>query len=291
MQQPFRSVAILGPGLIGGSIALAARKYLPNCEVRIWARREAPLVRAREFGIAAVADTDLCSIVNGAELVILATPVSTFLPLAQKFLPALAPGAIITDVGSVKGSVHQTVGHFLTEHGHCFIGSHPMAGAEKQGLENAREDLFCSATVVLTQQEQSNTSAVARLRDFWTSIGAGEIIIMEKDAHDCAVGRTSHLPHLLAALCARNVSCGGVSTAELSKLAATGFRDTTRVSSGGAELWTDIILSNKEVLKEALKDCRDDLEDLLQIIDRGEADLLCAWLEKARKNRQDLCND
>ena len=287
----FDSIAILGPGLIGGSVALAVCKYLPNCEVRIWARREEPLAQARELGIASVTSTDIRSVVSGASLVLLATPVSTFLPLAKQFLPSLAPSAIVTDVGSVKGVVHQTIGQFLSSHKRCFIGSHPMAGAEKQGLENAREDLFCGATVVLTAGEDCETAALAKLRNFWIEIGAGNILQMGEDEHDCAVGRVSHLPHLLAALCARSAHCDGVSPDVLGKLAAGGFRDTTRVSSGGAELWSDIILSNKEVITTALEDCRRDLTELLGIINRGEADSLRAWLEKARKNRRNLCND
>ena len=134
-QLSFSSVAILGPGLLGGSLALAVRKQLPHVHVRLWGRREEPLEYARSSGAAHAASTRLEEVVEGADLVVLATPVGVMSRLVSGMLPLLKPGVLVTDVGSVKGCVHQSVGSALTETGVAFIGSHPMAGSEKQGME------------------------------------------------------------------------------------------------------------------------------------------------------------
>ena len=199
-QLSFSSVAILGPGLLGGSLALAVRKQLPHVHVRLWGRREEPLEYARSSGAAHAASTRLEEVVEGADLVVLATPVGVMSRLISGMLPLLKPGVLVTDVGSVKGCVHQSVGSALTETGVAFIGSHPMAGSEKQGMEHASGELFRDATCILTNDEHVHEDMLLLLQRFWERVGC-HCIRMKAADHDSSVARISHIPHALSALC------------------------------------------------------------------------------------------
>lgn len=284
---PFASVAVLGPGLLGGSVALAVRDFLPGCELRLWARREDPLRLARQLGITRHTFLDAQQAVRGAELVILATPIGAFSELGATILPALDPGAVVTDVGSVKGIVHSAIGQLLTQHGHIFIGSHPMAGGEKQGLEHARADLLRGATVALTNAHAAPAPLLARLAAFWQALG-GVTCEMSPRQHDWAVARISHMPHVVAALCAGAATQGGVPMADLRLLASTGFRDTTRVCSGGAAMWADIIEANAPAVHAALRDCIADLQQLLALLESENKAGILDWLQQAGDARSDI---
>ena len=281
----FAKVAVLGPGLLGGSIAKAVHTRLSGCELRLWARRPEPLALARSLGITAHTYLDLCEAVRGADLVILATPIGVFPQLVQGMLPALAPGAIVTDVGSVKGMVHDTAGAALTRAGHIFIGSHPMAGAEKQGLEHAREDLLLGATVAITNPHHAPAAQVERLAAFWRALG-GCTCEMTPALHDCAVARISHMPHILAALCARNA--GGERMDYLRLLASSGFRDTTRVSSGGVSMWADILQENSVSICQLIDACIADMQSLAELLRTRNKPALADWLEHAKETREDI---
>ena len=284
-KQSFSSIAILGPGLLGGSIAMAIREQLPSCDLRLWARREAPLILAGQMGITRHTCLDVCEAVQGAELVILATPIGVFPQMVESMLPGLMSDALITDVGSVKQIVHDTAGEALTRAGYCFIGSHPMAGAEKQGLEHARADLLRGATVALTNPHGAPAERVEKLADFWRLLG-GCICEMSPALHDYTVARISHVPHILAALCARNAM--GEKLDYLRLLAATGFRDTTRVSSGGAAMWADIWQGNAADIHELLRSCIQDLQTLDTLLQGQNKAGLSAWLEQAKEAREDI---
>ena len=216
---PITTVTLLGCGLLGGSIALAARNALPGTTVRIWARREATLQYARDNGFTQHTYTDVQEAVRGAELVILATPIAAFQELAERMLPALGKDTVVTDIGSVKAYVHRTTGAWLTERGHCFIGSHPMAGTEFTGIENAQEDLLLGATVAITNPHGADAAQVMRLESFWQEIGCSTYRL-EPVHHDQAVARISHVPHILAGLCARTAMAGEVPRGNLQRLAA-----------------------------------------------------------------------
>lgn len=281
-QPVFSSIAVLGPGLLGGSIALAVRERLPGCELRLWARREAPLALARQLGITAHTYRDLAEAVRGVQLVILATPIGSFEQLAQGMLPALAEDALVTDVGSVKEAVHAGAGSLLTRAGRAFIGSHPMAGAEKQGLEHARADLIQGATVALTNPHGVPAEQLRRLADFWHALG-GRTCELSPAEHDRAVACISHVPHILAALCSRSASAAGECER---RLASTGFRDTTRVSSGGAAMWADILCSNTPAIRQALSACMADLRALDTLLAQQDKPGLTTWLEEAKQARE-----
>ncbi len=281
------TIAILGVGLLGGSLAMAVRRFMPEYRIRLWARREQTLSQAFSLGLANSASTNARRVVKGADLVVLCTPVSTFPGIVNSFLPALAQEAIVTDVGSVKQPVHESIGNLLSEAGHLFIGSHPMAGAEKQGLSHARANLFQGATTALTNPHRVPDAHLLRLARFWEMLGC-RTLLMSPEQHDATVARVSHLPHVLAALCARSAMEGPIAPNDLAALASSGFRDTTRICLGGAELWADILLSNRNAVLDAVKDCERDLDSLRSIIDNGNRDELTAWLERARLNRSDI---
>lgn len=284
---PFTRVAVLGPGLLGGSIALAVREHMPACELRLWARRDEPLQLARKLGITHLTYRDAQQAVSQAQLVIMATPIGTFPELAAAILPALSPGTIITDVGSVKGTVHHTAGQYLTHHGHTFIGSHPMAGAEKQGLEHARAALLQGATVALTNPHAATPEQLDRLAAFWQTLGC-RTCELTPELHDETTARISHMPHIIAALCARAALRSGAPADTLRQLVSTGFQDTTRVSSGGASMWADILQGNTAAVLRALADCISDLQALTHLLEQQDKPGIRAWLEQAKDARENI---
>lgn len=285
--QPFASVAVLGPGLLGGSVAMAVRRHLPACRLSLWARRQQPLEQAAAMGLAQRTTTDVQEAVRDAELIILATPIGTFPQLVQSMLPALSPKALVTDVGSVKGSVHHTAGELLAASGHYFIGSHPMAGAEKQGLEHARAELLQGATVALTNAHGAPADLLERLTRFWQALGC-TTHEMTAQGHDETVARISHVPHLLAALCARTAVQGDGAPSDLSRLASSGFRDTTRVSSGGPAMWADILCANAPAIRAALAQSLADLQQIDRLLEAQDEQAICSWLKQAKEARESV---
>ena len=281
---PFRTVCILGPGLLGGSIALAVRRAMPDCELRLWARREQPLQLARDLGIEHTF-TDARKACTGAQLIILATPIGAFEELSRSILPAIDKNAIVTDVGSVKAYVHRTTGAMLTDRGRKFIGSHPMAGTEKQGMENAFAELLQGATVVITNPHGVDDADTTRLEQFWQNLGCSTYR-MDPVNHDRTVARISHMPHIVAGLAARNATVGETQTADLQRLASSGYRDTTRVSSGSANMWADILWENDVAVREILHRCVDDLHLLVNLLENQDKEGVRAWLEEAKATRE-----
>lgn len=285
MQAPFASIAVFGPGLLGGSIARAIRERMPECDLRLWARREQPLELARQQGICDKTYTDPIVAARGAQLIILATPIAVFEDLSRRMLPAIDRNAIVTDVGSVKAYVHRTTGDTLTERGRIFIGSHPMAGTEKQGLEHSDSQLLQGATVALTNPHGAADCMVERLAAFWQALGCSTYL-MDPTNHDRTVARISHIPHILAALCARGAITGNVPMTDLQRLAASGFRDTTRVCEGPAGMWADILWENDVAVRGALADCIRDLHYLSDLLENQDRQGVQDWLEEARAARK-----
>ncbi len=290
MQTPFHSVAIFGPGLLGGSIARAVHERMPECDLRLWARRTEPLELAKQLGITQQTYTDPLQAARGAELIILATPIGVFEDLARHMLPAIARDAVVTDIGSVKAYVHRTTGQTLTERGRIFIGSHPMAGTEKQGLEHSDAALLDGATVALTNPHGAAAEHVARLAAFWQGLGS-KTYEMEPTNHDQTVARISHIPHVLAALCARGAIAGSTPMQDLQRLASSGFRDTTRVCEGPASMWADILWENDVAVRKALADCIADLHHLSDLLENQDRQGVRSWLEAAREARKTVRNN
>ncbi len=281
---PFTRIVIIGPGLLGGSIALAIRQCLPEVSCRIWARRDAVLEVARSKGITETY-SDLLESVEGADLVILSTPIDYFSELAKRMLPALSEGCLVTDIGSVKASVHEGVGALLAQQGRRFIGSHPMAGSEKQGLEYASAELLAGKVVALTNDQCCAESDLDALATFWTQIGMRPYSISAAE-HDSCVARISHVPHILAALCARSADRADESLAKqhLQSLAATGFRDTSRVSLGATDMWESILLENTHSIIPTLQYCVEDLQRLIEALEQRVG--VEQWLAEGKSARE-----
>jgi prephenate dehydrogenase len=278
------TIAILGPGLLGGSLALALKRQAET-QVRLWARRAEALAEAE--GAADLLTMDLEEAVRGAEMVVLATPVTKMVELAQQIAPHLQTDCLVTDVGSVKASLVQPMSAALSSGSACFIGSHPMAGSEKSGFKAARADLFERATTIITPQPSHDASQVARLESFWSALGC-KVLRMDAEEHDRKVARISHLPHAVAAAVVRAALSADASAAACS---GNGFRDATRIADGEAGLWTGILLENRAEVLSALKDVLGEITELVEILQSMDEGALHRYLEAARSLRQHLTAD
>ena len=268
-----KRISILGPGLLGGSVALALREEA--CEAVLWGRKEERIEAARELGLEAT--SDLAAAVSGADLVILAVPVGAMDALSARLKGYLKKGALVTDVGSVKGLPHEVA----RKHGLPFIGSHPMAGSEQTGIEAATGNLFEGAACALTNDGGRSEEEVGELREFWESLGC-KVMLMEAGDHDRAVARISHLPHAMAVATA----AAGLRFREDGLLAAGGFRDTTRVASGDPAMWAEIMMENREALSEALQDAQNEIREMLAQLAESDKKGLENYLAQVKRRKE-----
>ena len=283
----FRKITIVGVGLLGGSIGLAARQRRLAGEVAGYVRRAASLKDCEKAGALDYATTDLLAAVSNADLVILCTPLAQMRSLAQQILPALKRGAIITDVGSVKAGVVRELESIIAKAGAHFIGSHPMAGGEKTGVLAARADLFECAVNILTPTKKSNPAAVRKLERFWKSLGA-RTLRLDAAQHDLLVSRTSHLPHVTAAALA-NLVLNPASPKTQAALCATGFRDTTRIASGSPEMWRDIALANRKNVSRSVDTFVAELKKFQSALKKGDAQAVEKFFAIAKERRDNWC--
>ena len=193
----FSPIAILSPGLLGGSLALAARKRMPGTEVRVWARREESVGKVVAAGLADAASIDAREIVRGARLIVFCMPIGGMADVAARIVGEVSPDALVTDVGSVKQPVVKSLGEIFRGRAR-FVGSHPMAGSEQAGLDAARADLFEGAVAIVTPEEETPKGTVDEMTAFWEKIGC-RVAIASPRTHDEAMAMISHLPHLVAA--------------------------------------------------------------------------------------------
>ena len=283
----FRKITIVGVGLLGGSIGLAARQRRLAGEVAGYVRRAASLKDCEKAGALDYATTDLLAAVSNADLVILCTPLAQMRSLAQQILPALKRGAIITDVGSVKAGVVRELESIIAKAGAHFIGSHPMAGGEKTGVLAARADLFECAVNILTPTKKSNPAAVRKLERFWKSLGA-RTLRLDAAQHDLLVSRTSHLPHVTAAALA-NLVLNPANPKTQAALCATGFRDTTRIASGSPEMWRDIALANRKNVSRSVDTFVAELKKFQSALKKGDAQAVEKFFAIAKERRDNWC--
>jgi len=287
MPVPFQKITIIGVGLLGGSIGLAARRRKLVREIAGFVRRAASLKDCERAGAVDYATTDLLAAVSNADLVILCTPLAQMRSLAEQFSPALKRGAIVTDVGSVKAGVVRELESVIAKAGAHFVGSHPMAGAEKTGVGAARADLFQNAMCVLTPTKRTNVAAVRRLEQFWKSLGA-RVLKLAPEQHDLFVSRSSHLPHVVAASLA-NLVLDPKGPKPQAQLCATGFRDTTRIASGSPEMWRDIALSNRKNIARSMDAFIDELKRFQAILKKSDARAIAKFFETAKSRRDGWC--
>lgn len=281
-----KNIAILGPGLLGGSVALALREDA-GVEVRLWARREEAVAEARMMAVADVVTASLTEAVSGADTILLCVPIGAMLGLVQQILPVLSPDALVTDVGSVKGFVCNELGPILEGRAH-FIGSHPMAGSERAGISAARADLFQSAVCILTP-EDGMTSDVALIRAtaFWQKLGC-RVRALSPVLHDQICALISHLPHLSAAALVNTV---GAICPEALGFCGSGFRDSTRIAAGSPSMWTEILLSNRTALADSLRQMISILDKMATRLERGDSvaeSEIHHFLKTAKEGRESL---
>jgi prephenate dehydrogenase len=279
----FRKITIIGVGLLGGSIGLAARKFRMAGEIAGFVRREKTIKECEKAGALDYATTDLCAAISNADLVILCTPLAQMRSLVEHCVPALKRGAIVTDVGSVKAGVVRELESLVAKAGAHFVGSHPMAGGEKTGVAAARADLFQNAACVLTPTKKSSAQAVRKLERFWKSLGA-RVLKLSPEQHDLFVSRTSHLPHVVAATLA-NLVLGPSQPKGQSQLCATGFRDTTRIASGSPEMWRDIALANRKHVARSIEAFISELQRFEQVLKKNDEKSIEKFFETARSRR------
>ena len=278
MRSPLGQLAIFGPGLIGGSVALAARRRGLCARLSVWSRDEAEREAVRRLELADVVTGDPAEAVRGADLALLCTPPGAMAALAGQIAPHLAPGATVSDVASVKAGVAGELAAIL---GGRYAGAHPMAGAERQGLHAARADLFEGAVCLLTPDAHTAPDALATVEAFWQGLGA-RVRRLSPAAHDEAVALVSHLPHVLAAAL---VDFVGAEPGGATDCAGPGWRDMTRVAGGSPELWTEILSRNRGPVTYALRGMMEKLRTVLELLETGRDAELEAFLAGAKTRR------
>lgn len=275
-------LAILGLGLMGGSLGLAAKRRGAAGIVAAYARRAETRELAVERGVADEVYGSPEEAVRGADVVVLCTPILVIPGVLGACASALAPGCIVTDVGSTKAQLHEAAESLLGGTDVEFVGSHPMAGSDQTGLEVAREDLYEGAVVVVTQGT-ARASSVEAVTRFWGAIGA-DVVTLTPDEHDCMVARTSHLPHLVASVLVRSVYRDD--RRDVERFCGTGFRDTTRIAAGSEDIWHDIVKSNRPAVARELAEFRKELDRICALVENADFEGVRSFLANSRKLRQ-----
>lgn len=278
-------LAIVGLGLLGGSIAKAARAHRLAHEIVAVGRDAGRLEPALADGVVDRVTTDLAAGVAGADTIVLAAPVAAIENVLPSVWEAADGEALITDVGSTKRDIVRAAQRLAAGRPRHFVGSHPMTGSEQSGYAAARSDLFRDATVVVTPTDASEPRAVKSVSAFWESLGAGRVVVMEPETHDRAVAAISHLPHLAACALVDALAAADPGAVDL---AARGFRDTTRIAAGDPEMWTQIFLANREALAAVTRGFLRSLAELTKAIDAGSADELRRRLAEIKARRERL---
>lgn len=277
-EKKLQHVTIIGVGLLGGSAGLAIKAHDPDVHIAGVGRRQSSLDEALAVGAIDTAHLDPAEAVAKSDMVILATPVGAFAKHLDSIKPALKPGAVVTDVGSTKARVVEMAEKIL-ESGDQFVGSHPMAGSERTGPSFARADLFEGATCIITPTSRTPKTLADRVEKFWQTLGM-KTLCMTPAAHDKAVARVSHLPHALSAMLMMLPKNADFD------VAATGFRDMTRLAGGNPEMWRDIFLTNRKAVLDAIDALDENLCQLRDLLEMGDAPGIEKLLTEARKRRE-----
>jgi cyclohexadieny/prephenate dehydrogenase len=284
---PFKRIALIGLGLIGSSLARGIQQL--GLAGELVATDASPDVRARaiEIKLADRVADDNASAVKDADLVIACVPVGVAGDLAKSIAGHLMPGAIVSDVGSVKASVLRAMAEHLPDNVH-FIPGHPVAGTENSGPDSGFAELFINRWCILTPPDGTEAPAVEKLRAFWAAMGA-KVEIMTPDHHDLVLAITSHLPHLIAyTIVGTADELAQVTESEVIKFSAGGFRDFTRIAASDPTMWRDIFLSNKEAVLEMLGTFNEDLSKLTRAIRRGDGEALFDHFTRTRAIRRGI---
>ncbi|MCA0400676.1 MAG: prephenate/arogenate dehydrogenase family protein [Proteobacteria bacterium] len=283
----FDRITIIGLGLIGSSIARAIRKAEAAKHLVAMDRDKAVRERVMELGLADEVTGDAAQAVKGADLVILCVPVMANAALGAAIGPHLSPGAIISDVGSVKGSVVRDIAPHLPEGVH-FVPAHPVAGTEHSGPDAGFAELFVNRWSILTPPPETAPVAIARVRALWEAMGAN-VEVMTPEHHDLVLAITSHVPHLIAYnIVGTAADMEKVTESEVIKFSAGGFRDFTRIAASDPTMWRDVFLTNKDAVLEMLGRFSEDLLALQRMIRWGDGDGLHALFTRTRAIRRGI---
>ncbi len=283
----FARVALIGVGLIGSSIAHAMRRAGLAAHIAGYSRSPESRDAAARLGFCDSLHADPAEAARGADLVVLCLPVGAFAEAAAAIGPVLAPGAIVTDVGSVKAAVLRDVGPHVPQGAH-FIPGHPIAGTEQSGPEAGFASLFDGRWCILTPPPGTDDAAIAKLAAFWTALGA-KVEIMDARHHDLVLAITSHLPHLIAYnIVGTAADLEQVTRSEVIKFSAGGFRDFTRIAASDPTMWRDVFLNNREAVLETLQRFTEDLTALQRAIRWGDGDYLFNLFTRTRAVRRGI---
>jgi cyclohexadieny/prephenate dehydrogenase len=283
----FERVAFIGIGLIGSSLARVLRRDRLAGEIVACARQAATRAKALELGIADRVTDNAAEAVRDADLVVLATPLSAYAAIGAEIAPALRPGAIVTDVGSVKQAVIRDLRPSLPATVH-FIPGHPVAGTEHSGPEAGFAELFRDRWCILTPLPGTDPAALARLTALWEQAGM-RIVTMDPEHHDKVLAMTSHLPHVIAyTIVGTATDLEDSLKSEVIKFSAGGFRDFTRIAGSDPVMWRDIFLNNREAVLEMLQRFSEDLTALQRAIRWGEGDKLEELFSRTRAIRRSI---
>jgi len=278
-------LSILGVGLIGGAVGIAARRRRLAGEVVGGFRRQVSLDAALEVGAVDTGTLDVSEAASGADFVVLGTGVALFEEILAAARDALAPGAVVTDVGSTKAGVVEACERVLAGRDDVsFVGSHPLAGSEQRGPRNAPAVELEGSVCVVTRGGSTDEAALAKVSAFWSALGM-RVRVLSPAEHDERLAGASHMPHIVAAALAQSAD-----EAE-AELAATGFRDATRIAAGDAEIWTEIVEANAAEIAKRLREFSSRLDDVAGWIERAEREKVLAFLAEAAGRRRSMDED
>ncbi len=272
-----KQITVIGMGFLGSSITLAVSRYFSGIKTVGYAHRALTRRKAKQLAVANEVVDDIKASVCGADLVVLATPIRTFEEIFVAIADALPAGCIVTDVGSTKVLPHRWAARKLPANVN-YVGSHPIAGSEKRGVEFATEDLFDQAVCILTMTKKTNRQAAVTLKQFWSKLGCS-VKLMKPVEHDRIFANISHLPHITAA------SLINANTSESLKFAGNGFIDTSRIASGPANIWADILLTNAKNTTRSVDKIIAELLKMKKAIEAGDEKQVEKLLEAARDKR------
>jgi prephenate dehydrogenase len=284
----WEKITLAGVGLLGGSLGLAVKRAGLAGQVAGCVRRPESIKECQDLGIVDSATTDLVEAVQGAGLIVLCTPLAQMKSLAEQMLPHLEKNAVVTDVGSVKSGVVRELEPLLASHQVHFIGSHPLAGAERTGPGAARHDLFENAVSVVTPTPQSDDGALQSVLALWKAVGA-RTLTLSPELHDELVSRSSHLPHIVAAELA-NYILSPVHPKEQPLLCANGFRDSTRIALGSPGMWRDIVMANRENLTRVLSVFIENLQEFQISLQNKDSKAVLEFFQLAQERREQWRN-
>jgi len=276
----FKKIAIIGLGLMGGSLAAACRKKFPKARITGISRSREALALARKKKWVHEATRNVSLGAQGADLVVLCTPVDTFMPYLKTIDKICAKGALVMDVGSVKVSVLKAAGSHHWKN-FSFVGCHPMVGSHQRGIQAVNPALYRGGLVLLTRDSRTCAKSYKQAKIFWARLSS-RILEMSPALHDRLVGEVSHLPHAIAVCLMHTVSASAL------EVASTGFRDTTRIAAASSSIWQPIFSSNRKVMLDVLGRFEQELGTFKKLLQGRDPKKLAWFLDQAQKKRQTL---